>query len=139
MTVHHSSEQLEEIQSRFHALVPRVVKDDRFMTGIARNEEGDLLPFVYLAVDDTNDNAMPTRYINVIKVAENEFRLYFVNFFLVLGSGIPVPCWPWGVIGDELDDKIIQVWESWFSLNKALADEVARLRQLRSGPRPLPL
>ena len=135
----YSSEQIEEMRGRFHALIPRVVADGRFMTGIAQNKAGDLLPFVCLAVDNREGDGMPPRYIKVIKTKEDQFMLIFEGFFISVGVGVPAPYWPLLLPTAELDERIIDVWERWFALNEAVAVEVARLAELHRGPRPLPL
>lgn len=131
------NEQAEELNTRFSKMVPGVIKDPRFAVGVAEIEPNGMFPFVYLAAEPGPGEEMPPMYIKVIKVAENKFRLFFVGFYIVMGTAAGF--YPRLVSSEELDATILWVWEQRDVLEAAIEAELARFNELLNGPEALPL
>jgi hypothetical protein len=126
-------EQAEEMLARFEQLVPKTRADKTFVLGVAKfGDSPKPVPFVALREESSEDSPMPPKFIAIFKVAENEFAIRLYGFTILVGVGIRADRWPFLVTEEQLDAQIIDIWEKYFQLQKAIAAERRRLM----GPGP---
>ena len=121
-----SFEQLEESKARFSGLTPRLHRDARFMVQWLVSAKGVYVPMVSLS-EYAGDEIL-SRYISVIKVRQDKFRLVCVGFFILVGVGIPAKYWPHDVTSAELDETIIKMLEAWIAIRTHVSEQLKRLR-----------
>ena len=121
--------QTEEMILRLRLLLPKVAADTRFTLCFACSQEGPI-PVIYLSAEDTNDLALPNKYIMLLKKAENQFAIRLEGFYDVTHFMMAVKWWPRNVSSEEADRLIIEIFEGWFRLQESIAKQIA----VMSGP-----
>lgn len=131
-----SIEQLEEERDRLNSLLPGIVADPMFNTAVALMADNRVVCMVYRTVDEPEDK-LPERYIQIIRITDKAYWLYFHGFYIV--QGYKMLFWPHPVPVSMLEQKIRFIWKSFENLQASLKAEQARLANLLLPPDGQPM
>lgn len=129
MSLLYDSEMAAETIRRFSEIVPKVLGNLSLAITVYFNATtGVYVPIVFKRGETTDGRGRPTHYVEVRKVDADLFHVRFETMPILVGVGIPAAWWPVSVSTADLDQVILNVFETRENLENALASELVRWR-----------
>lgn len=122
-------DQVNEIAARLKKILPVVANDGRFKFGAVKVDT-EIIPVVYLLQEEGIGYGIPRKFIYILKKGKDLYAMRFEGFSDVTRYSVPIPWWPGLVSSEELDLRIIEIFEGWLKY----CEEIQEYRKMFAEP-----
>lgn len=122
-------DKVNEIVARLKVILPVVANDGRFKFGAVKVDT-EIIPVVYLLQEEGIGYGIPRKFIYILKKGKDLYAMCFEGFSDVTRYSVHIPWWPGLVSSEELDLRIIEIFEGWLNY----CEEVEEYK--KAYPRP---